>query len=80
MITQPVDKFFFKLLNEKEEYKDLWNVFGMMLVISHGQTDIERGFLVNKGIANDNMQEESFVAHRRVYHGVTSSGYELPVT
>ena len=26
------------------------------------------------------MQEESFVAHRRVYHGVTSRGYELPVT
>ena len=83
MITQPVDKFFFKLLNEKEEYKDLWNVFRMMLVISHGQAHIERGFSVNKDIANDNMKEESFVAHRRVYHGVTSSGYELhelPVT
>ena len=55
----------------------------MMLVISHGQVDIERGFSVNKDIANDNMQEKSFVAHRRVYHGVTSSGYELlelPVT
>ena len=83
MITQPVDKVFFKLLNEKEEYKDLWNVFRMMLVISHGQADIERGFSVNKDIANDNMNEKSFVAHRRVYHGVTSSGYELheiPVT
>ena len=52
----------------------------MMLVMSHGQADIERGFSVNKDKANDNMQEESFVAHRRVYHGVTSSGYELPVT
>ena len=26
------------------------------------------------------MQEESLVAHRRVYHGVTSSGFEIPVT
>ena len=43
MITQHVDKFF-KLLNEKEEYKDLWNRLRMMLVISHGQADIERGF------------------------------------
>ena len=83
MIIQPVDKFFFKQLNKKQEYKDLWNVFQMILVISHGQADIERGFSVNKDKAYDNMQEESFVAHRRVYHGVTSCGYELhelPVT
>ena len=33
MISQPVDKLFFQLLNEKEEYKDLWNVLQMMLVI-----------------------------------------------
>ena len=38
---------------------------------------------MNKDIYNDNMQEERSVAHRRVYHGVISSGYELhefPIT
>ena len=43
MITHYVDKFY-RLLNEKEEYKDLWNRLRIMLVISHGQSDIERGF------------------------------------
>ena len=35
---------------------------------------------MNKDISNDNMQEETCVAHRRVYHGVISSGYEFPIT
>ena len=36
----------------------------------HGQSDIERGFSVNKDIATANMKEETIVAYRKVYDGV----------
>ena len=42
----------------------------MMLILSHGQSDIERGFSVNKDIATANMKEETIVAYRKVYDGV----------
>ena len=38
---------------------------------------------MNKNISTHNMQEETFVEHRRVCHGVISGGYELhelPIT
>ena len=73
MIEQPVDTFSYELLSGREEHKDLWTVFQMVLVISHSQADTERGFSVNKDISNDNMQEELSVAYRRVHHGVISS-------
>ena len=38
---------------------------------------------MNKDISTHNMQEETFVEHRRVCHGIISGGYELhelPIT
>ena len=54
----------------------------MMLILSHGQSDIERGFSVNKDIATANMKEETIVAYRKVYDGVKQrqcSVHEFPV-
>ena len=54
----------------------------MMLILSHGQSDIERGFSVNEDIATANMKEETIVAYRKVYDGVKqrqSSVHEFPV-
>ena len=54
----------------------------MLLILSHGQSDIERGFSVNKDIATANMKEETIVAYRKVYDGVKQrqcSVYEFPV-
>ena len=33
-----------------KEYKDLWSVVKMVLLLSHGQASVERGFSVNKQV------------------------------
>jgi len=46
----------------------------MLLLLSHGQASIERGFSVNKQIELDNLAEDTFVAKRIICDHVTSVG------
>ena len=60
--------------------KDCYKVIKMMLILSRGQSDMERGFSVNKDIATANMKEETIVAYRKVYDVVKqSSVHAFPV-
>ena len=43
--------------------KDLWLVFKSIVVLSHGQSFIERGFSVSKELVDTNMKEKSLIAH-----------------
>lgn len=40
-----------------------WAFWQKLLLLSHGQASVERGFSVNKEVETDNMQEETMVAH-----------------
>jgi len=42
----------------------LWNVVRMLLVLSHGQAAVERGFSINKQAEEVHLQAETFVAKR----------------
>ena len=73
--TTRLDDFFFDSgMNKKDEYKALLKVFMMMLSLSHGQADIERGFSVNKDLVQPNMQQNTLVAKRLVYSSLTAAG------
>ena len=43
---------------------ELKSILKLVLVLSHGQTSIERGFNVNKSILKVNMNEKSVVARK----------------
>ena len=59
-----IDSFYNDLCTGgKDCYKVIWKVIKIMLILSHGQSDIERGFSVNKDIATANMKEETIVAY-----------------
>lgn len=45
-----VESFLYQRLNGVDEYKDLWAVVKMILLLSHGQASVERGFSVNKEV------------------------------
>lgn len=45
-----VDRFLHQRLAREKEYKDLWSVVKMVLLLSHGQASVERGFSVNKQV------------------------------
>ena len=42
------------------------NVVKMLLVLSHGQATVERGFSINKQVETDNLTEQSLVAKRTI--------------
>ena len=52
----------------------MWELVKLLLTLSHGQAQIERGFSTNKDILSTNMAEESVVAYRQVYDGIQSLG------
>lgn len=45
-----------------------------LLLLSHGQASVERGFSVNKQVEIDNLSEDTFVAKRLICDHVTSVG------
>ncbi|KAE8742180.1 hypothetical protein FOCC_FOCC012266 [Frankliniella occidentalis] len=77
---QRVDHFWRDLLKDKEECKTLYKFLREVLILSHGQAFVERGFSINKEIIVENQLDESLVAQRLVYDGVVSAGGVSSIT
>jgi vacuolar-type H+-ATPase subunit I/STV1 len=56
------------------ETGELWAVVQKLLLLSHGQASVERGFSVNKQLSIDNMHERTVVAQRMVCDHIKSVG------
>lgn len=73
-----LDTFFHAQLAKEHAFKDLWEIVQKVLLLSHGQASVERGFSVNKNITVANMKERTLIAQRvivdRLHHvgGVTN--------
>ena len=70
-------------LSGKKEYEDLWSICIIIFIFSHGQSNIERGFSVNKEILVENMSKSSLIAQRIVYDRLKSEGikcHEFSIT
>ncbi|GBN54737.1 hypothetical protein AVEN_265708-1 [Araneus ventricosus] len=54
----------------------------MILILSHGQASIERGFSINKHIEVENLKEMSYTVKRLVYDNIQSYTHvhEVPIT
>ena len=48
-------------------FKKLQRTVKLLLILSHGQATVERGFSVNKEVECENMKEQTLVAQRLVY-------------
>jgi len=69
-----VDRFIHSKLSGQKSYDKLWIVVRMLLIISHGQASVERGFSVNKEVEVVNMHEETYVAQRIICDHLQSIG------
>ena len=67
-----LDIFLHEKLGEKAEFKDLWKVVKILLILSHGQSSKERGFSENKDILDNNMTKDCLVAYCRAHDGIKS--------
>ena len=72
-----LDEFLGIYLNNESQYKDLWLICKLVFVLSHRQSNIERGFSVNKEVIQHNQQERSLISQRLIYDSVQSSGIAL---
>ena len=70
-------RFFAVHLSGEDQYKDLWLICKLVFILSHGQSNIERGFSVNKEVLDDNMTEKSIVSQRLVYDTLASSNVKV---
>ncbi|KAJ8375217.1 hypothetical protein SKAU_G00057970 [Synaphobranchus kaupii] len=55
---------FHETMGSSTEFKRLRDVVKVLLVMSHGQASVERGFSVNKEVEVENLKEQSLVAQR----------------
>lgn len=74
-----LDKFMHEVLSNDTRYSKLWKVVQKLLLLSHGQASVERGFSINKQIEADNMYEQTYISLRIVYDNVRSAGGVLNV-
>ena len=58
----------------KEEYPLLWGVVRELLLLSHGQAAVERGFSLGKSLSRENQLPETIICQKLVKDFVISSG------
>ena len=63
--TDRLDELFSTYMNT-HPYQKLFKVAQLLLVLSHGQASVERGFSVNKELEVENLANQSLVAQRLV--------------
>ena len=73
-----VDQFFATHMS-CEAYQKLFAVVKLLLVLSHGQASVERGFLVNKETSVDNISPRTVIAKRVVCDHINAVGGVLKV-
>ena len=71
-LTDRLDDFFCPSLADEKKYENLWYVCKIVMILSHGQSSIERGFSLNKEILDNNLQEKLLISQRLIYDHFTS--------
>ena len=67
MVNDRLDKFLTMVFSKLEAHITLESNDLFVFTLSHGQTQIERGFNVNAGLLVENLTSSLIVAQRRVY-------------
>ena len=63
-----------------DPYQKLFKVLQLLLVLSHGEASVERGFSVNKEVEVENLANQSLVAQRLVCDHINAVGGILNVS
>ena len=70
---------FLSVYLKSDAFNKLWPVCKKLLILSHGQATVERGFSINSQLIVENLKEESVVAQRIVYDAIAAAGGILHV-
>lgn len=77
-----LDSFLSQFLSCEARYARVWEVAKIIMIFSHGQASVERGFSVNKNIEVENLNDLSYVSQRIVYDYLKSYNNvnEVPIS
>lgn len=76
-----LDEFYHERLSNKAEFRRLWEVVKLVLIVSHGQAlSVERGIPANKEVMEEHLQEHVLIAQRVIRDHVRSVGGLLNIT
>ena len=64
-----------RYLSDTVRFSNFMLIVKMVLTLSHGQADVERGFILNDKLLVENMQEQSLIS-QRIAKDHMSSGYK----
>ena len=71
-LTNRLDDFLCPFLADEKKYENLCYVCKIVMILSHGQSSIERGFSINKEILDNNLLEKSLISQCSIYDNFTS--------
>ncbi|KAL8602788.1 hypothetical protein ACOMHN_055171 [Nucella lapillus] len=74
-----VDVLLHSHLAGKKMFADLWSVVQDLLLLSHGQATVERGFSINKETTADNLSQIGLIARRQIIDHTRLAGGVLQV-
>ena len=69
-----LDSFFKDELAEHNDCAELYRIIKSVLIMSHGNSEVERGFSVNKSLLQDNQHERSLISQRLVHQAIPKTG------
>lgn len=69
-----LDRLLHSHMAGKKGLADLWGVVKHVMLLSHGQATVERGFSMNKQVSVHNIAEHTIVAHRLITDHVKKIG------
>ncbi|ROL42292.1 Extracellular calcium-sensing receptor [Anabarilius grahami] len=63
-LSDRVDTLLYTCMSKEKELQKLWKMCHQLLLLSHGQGTVERGFSVNRKIEVENLVEDTYRAQR----------------
>ena len=69
-----LDALLVQHLSHHDDLGQLWTIVKNLLILSHGQATVEKGFSINRQIMVENMKEASFIAQRSIHDHLLNIG------
>lgn len=64
---QRLDEFLHQHVARSGSFAKLWDVMRTLLILSHGQASVEKGFSINRQVVVENLKKRSFIAQRTIH-------------
>ena len=75
-----LDSLLAGVLKDNSRLEQLWELLKSLLVLSHGQAGVERGFSINSEVMEVNFTQKSVIALRTIYDHIQQCGGVLNVS